>query len=138
MRQLSEDLRVMLPGVRVLFGFLLILPFTSSLLASSAWDRAFYFIAFLSAAGASAFLIAPGIHQRLHARDVRPERVLQNGNRLAVAGTVLLILSVVSVLLLITKLLYGTRWAIGVAVTGAFLFSWLWYGMLITSVYGDE
>ncbi len=39
---------------------------------------------------------------------------------------------------MITKLLYGAGWAVGVAVTGALLFAWLWYGMPITTVVRGE
>ena len=129
LRQLSEDLRVMLPGVQVLFGFLLILPFTSSLLQGSSWDRGFYFVAFLSAASSAAFFIAPSAQHRLRWRSDGEEQLLRTGNRLAVVGTVFLSVSVTAVLLLITKLLYGPAWAGGVAVAGAASFLWLWYGL---------
>ncbi len=129
MRQLSEDLRVMLPGVQVLFGFLLILPVTSSFLERSAWDRGFYFVAFVAAAIAIAFLIAPSAQHRLRWRENGEEQLLETGNRLALVGTLFLSVSVTAVLLLVTKLLYGPVWGACVAVAGATLFGWLWYGL---------
>lgn len=129
LRQLSEDLRVMLPGVQVLFGFLLILPFTSSLPERSAWDRALYFIAFVSAATAVAFFIAPSAQHRLRWRENAEEQLLETGNRLALIGTLFLSISVTAVLLLITKLLYGPISGIGAATGGATSFFWLWYGL---------
>ncbi len=129
LRQLSEDLRVMLPGVQVLFGFLLILPFTSSLPQRSAWDRAFYFTAFVTAAVAVAFFIAPSAQHRLRWRENGEEQLLETGNRLALYGTAFLSISVTAVLLLITKLLYGPLWGACVAAAGATSFVWLWYGL---------
>ncbi len=129
LRQLSEDLRVMLPGVQVLFGFLLILPFTSSLAERSRWDRAIYFIAFLSAASAGVFFIAPSAHHRLRWREHSEEQVLRSGNRLAVVGTAFLSVSITAVLLLITKLLYGPVWGASVGVAAGASFAWLWYGL---------
>ncbi len=129
LRQLSEDLRVMLPGAQVLFGFLLILPFTSSLPEQSAWDRSFYFVAFVSAATAIAFFIAPSAEHRLRWRENGEEELLETGNRLALVGTLFLSISVTAVLLLITKLLYGAVWGACVAVGGATTFAVLWYGL---------
>ncbi len=119
----------MLPGVQVLFGFLLILPFTSSLLQRSARDRAIYFIAFVSAAIAVAFFIAPTAQHRLRWRENGEEQLLETGNRLALVGTLFLSVSVTAVLLLITKVLYGPVWGGCVAVGGATSFVWLWYGL---------
>jgi hypothetical protein len=47
-----------LPGVTVLFGFLLAVPFNVAFNTATALQRNVYFVAFLSSAPTSAFLIS--------------------------------------------------------------------------------
>src|SRR4051812_38856828 len=87
---LLNELRVLLPGVQVLFAFLLTVPFSQRFGQLSRVDRAVYFAALLLAAGSSVLLIAPSIHARLSWRDQDSEWLLRLSNPLAVAGSALL------------------------------------------------
>ena len=127
--ELLNELRVALPGIQVLFAFLLIVPF------SNGWDdvtelqRYVYFTAFLCAAAASALLIAPTAYHRLRWREGDKEHMLVTANRLAIAGTVFLAAGMTATVLLITDVLFSSAWA-GLAaglVGGGFV--WLWYGL---------
>lgn len=66
--ELLNELRVALPGVQVLFAFLLIVPFSNGWDSVTEVQRYVYFVAFLCAAAASAFLIAPRAVARSRAR----------------------------------------------------------------------
>lgn len=67
--ELLSEVRVAIPGVGILFAFLLTLPFTDRFVELTAGQRRVYFAAFLAAAGAIALLISPSAYHRLHFRD---------------------------------------------------------------------
>jgi hypothetical protein len=105
--ELLNELRVALPGVQVLFAFLLTLPFTNRFSALTTFDRAIYFGALLLCALASAFLIAPSAHHRLRFREGSKEELLQLANRMAISGLVCLALAIATSVSVIADFLYG-------------------------------
>ena len=82
-RNLSElmaELRVALPGVQVLFAFLLVVPFSQRFDTVSHFERRLYFATLLCTLLASILLIAPTLIHRLEFRrggkaDVKPSTV---------------------------------------------------------------
>jgi hypothetical protein len=105
--ELLNELRVALPGVQVLFAFLLIVPFSQRFDVLSAGDRRVYFAAVLGSAAASAFFIAPSAHHRLRFRSGSKERMLKVANGLAVAGMVALAFSMGCVVYVISAVLHS-------------------------------
>lgn len=131
-RELSEllqELRVALPGVQVLFAFLLTVPFSQGFARIGALQRALYFAAVLATAAATVLFIAPTAYHRLRWRDRDKERMLQSSNRMAVAGTVFLAVSITSAVWVVTSMLFGGMAAVLVAVAVAGLVAWLWYAL---------
>src|SRR5262245_59761885 len=86
------ELRVTLPGVQLLFGFLLTVPFTERLAQLGRIEQAVYFGCFLCTTAASALLMSPAVYHRLHWRRdvVDKEQMLGTCNRFAIAGVALL------------------------------------------------
>src|SRR5437660_8272829 len=84
--ELLNELRVGLPGVQVLFAFLLTVPFTQRYTRLDGIQRDIYFLAVVSTAMATAFLIAPSSYHRLRWRQHDKVHMLETGNRLAIAG----------------------------------------------------
>jgi amino acid transporter len=125
--ELLTELRVALPGVQVLFAFLLTVPFTSRFSQLSRVNRDAYFIAFVASAVASALLIAPSAYHRLRWRQGDKERMLRVSNELAIAGIAFLAIGIIAVVYLITALLYGTIAAACVAAILAVTIGWLWW-----------
>ena len=80
-----------LPGVQVLFAFLLTVPFTQRYTRLDGIQRDIYFLAVVSTAMATAFLIAPSSYHRLRWRQHDKVHMLETGNRLAIAGIAFLI-----------------------------------------------
>ena len=136
--ELLNELRVALPGVQVLFAFLLIVPF------SNGWDkvtdvqRYVYFVAFLCAAVSSAFLIAPSTYHRLRWREGDKEHMLVTANRLAIAGSVFLAAGMTATVFLITDVLFDNAWAAVVAAGVGGTFVWLWFGLALLREAGDR
>ena len=92
-RSLMEGLRTTLPGVQVLFAFLLVLPLQASFGEIRDVERIAYYVSFFGSAMASVLLIAPSAHQRLRAPvngvERRSERHLQIAVSLTIAGTII-------------------------------------------------
>lgn len=127
MNDLLQELRVILPGVQVLFAFLLVVVFSGPFAEITTLQRAVYFAALMCTTLAAAFLIAPTIqHRILWRQGVRPER-LRIANALAIAGTAFLALGMVCVTFLITDIVYGTLPALAVVVVVLSVFTGLWY-----------
>jgi amino acid transporter len=127
--ELLNGLRVVLPGIQVLFAFLLTVPFTQRFDRITTDQRSVYFAAFLCAAMASLFLIAPSAYHRLRWRQRDKERLLRTANTFAIAGLAFLALAVTATVFLVTDLLFGLLWTS--ITTGGFagMLGWLWWGL---------
>src|SRR5918994_888327 len=73
--ELLNELRVALPGVQVLFAFLLILPFSNGFPKLGQLDRDIFFVAFIATAVSTVLLIAPSSYHRLRWRQHDKERM---------------------------------------------------------------
>jgi hypothetical protein len=129
LNELLTELRVALPGVQVLFAFLLVVPFNQRFPATSGFQRALYFGTLLLTAASAVCLIAPSFHHRIRFRQQVKEQVVLIGNGLAIAGLSLLAVAMTCVVLLITDFLYGGLVAAVTTVVLAALFGVIWYGL---------
>jgi uncharacterized protein DUF6328 len=129
--ELLNELRVALPGVQVLFAFLLAVPFATGWRRVTNFQRDVFFVAFLCTTAATILLIAPSTYHRLRWREHDKEHMLVTANRLTIAGSVFLALAMISVVLLITDLLFSLGWAIVATAVVAFGFGWFWYGLAL-------
>jgi Kef-type K+ transport system membrane component KefB len=140
-RELIEflnEVRVALPGVQVLFAFLLIVPFSNGYANMTELQKDVYFITFLCTAAASAFLIAPSAQHRLRWREHDKERLLIVANRQAIAGSVLLALAMSGATFLVTDVLFEVKSAAIVTGFVAALFMWLWFGWPLVREARDQ
>jgi uncharacterized protein DUF6328 len=129
--ELLNELRVVLPGVQVLFAFLLAVPFANGWKRVTDFQRDVFFVAFICTAAATILLIAPSTYHRLRWREHDKEHMLETANRLTIAGSVFLALAMISVVLLITDLLFSFWWAIVATALFAVGFGWFWYGLAL-------
>ncbi|HMU25903.1 MAG TPA: DUF6328 family protein [Solirubrobacterales bacterium] len=117
--ELLQELRIALPGVQVLFAFLLAVPFQQRFGDVTDFQQSVYF-ATLMLTGASTFLlIAPTAFHRVTFRQQQKERLVRLANRLAIAGLGCLGLAVIGAVTLVTDFLYGA--APTALAAGAFL-----------------
>src|ERR1700712_4752519 len=127
--ELLNELRVVMPGVQVLFGFLLTVPFQQRFASIDGFQRIVYFCTLLLTAASAAFLMGPSAFHRLTFREGQKPYLIALGTRQTIVGMALLALAMNGVLLLLTDVLFHTLTvAIVVAATSA-LFSWLWFGL---------
>jgi len=130
-RAILEGLRTTLPGVQVLFAFLLTLPLQSAFAEIRDLERYAYYVAFFGSAMASVLLIAPSAHQRLRAPITgvgrRSRRHLQITVNLTIAGTVIFAIALAAAVFLISTLVLpkdSQALAATGAVTALILWSW--------------
>ena len=127
--ELLNELRVALPGVQVLFAFLLAIPFANGFPKLSELDRDVYFAALVATMLSTALLITPSAYHRFLFRQHDKEQLLETSNRLTIAGLGLLAVAMTCSLFVITDFLFG--WVMTGAVTAvtAVVFGFFWYAL---------
>ena len=127
--ELLNELRVVLPGVQVLFAFLLTVPFTNQFSRITNGQRQIFFATFLLTAAATALLIAPSAYHRLRWRQHDKAQMLVTANRLSIGGMVFLTLALVSATFLVTDLIFHATATALLTAAVAGLFLWFWWGL---------
>ena len=124
--ELLNELRVALPGVQVLFAFLLTVPFSQRFGTFGSDDRRSYFLAVLLTALSAAFLIAPSAHHRMRFRDRAKAAIVKIGTACTIIGLAFLAGAVGMSLYVVTKVLYDSDLAAIIAglVTGGTAVLW--------------
>ena len=125
--ELLNELRVALPGVQVLFAFLLVVPFQQRFTTVTEFQKTLYFVALLCSAAATILLIAPSANHRILFRAREKPALLKRSNVMTIAGLGFLAAAVVAVVMLITDYLYGTETTVVVTAIVALGFAVLWY-----------
>ena len=125
--ELLNELRVALPGVQVLFGFLLTVPFAQGWERVTDTERLVFFLTFLSTAIATALLIAPSAQHRILWRARDKEALLRRANTLALGGTVFLALAVTGAVWVVTDVIYDQAPTALITAAVAGLFAWVWF-----------
>jgi len=138
--ELLQELRVALPGVQVLFAFLLAVPFQQNFEKVSEFEKKIYFATLLLTAVSAVLLIAPTAYHRLTFRYQQKHRLVFISNRLSIAGLGVLALAMTCAILLITHLLFGTAETIivTVAMLGMFAVFWVVLPLKRRFKYRDE
>jgi hypothetical protein len=127
--ELLNELRVALPGVQVLFAFLLAVPFARGWKDVTGFQRDVFFVAFLSTTVSSALLIAPSSYHRLRWRVEDKGRIVRISNRLTIAGMFWLLVSIAAVVLLVTDFIFNRTTAIATTAAIVAVFAVFWYGL---------
>jgi len=127
--ELLNELRVALPGVQVLFAFLLAVPFSQRFGQVTDLQKDAYMAALLCTMAGSVFLIAPAAHHRIRFRDPDKESILKLANIFAIVGIVFLAFGMTAVVFLVTDLLFKD--VVTAVVTGAAagLFAVVWFAL---------
>ena len=106
-RELLEELRTIIPGVQVLFAFLLTVPFSSRFEEVDQLGRRVFAASLLATALASVAFITPAAYHRVAHRHDRASR-LNLGIRLTILGMALLALSVTLALFVVVRFVFDS------------------------------
>jgi hypothetical protein len=118
MIELLNELRVALPGVQILFAFLLTVPFAQGFQRTTPFQRDIFYFTLIATAASTICLIAPTATHRLRFHKGDRAYVIESANRLLIAGLCFLAVAIMGAVVLISDFVFG-----GVAV-------WLWPGAL--------
>jgi uncharacterized protein involved in cysteine biosynthesis len=127
--ELLGELRVALPGVQVLFAFLLTVPFQQRFSTASTFEKDIYFVTLCSTAVASILLIAPSAYHRIEFRLQDKEHIVDVANRFAIVGFAFLGLGMTGAILLVTNFLFSTVTAIIATSIAGSLVAMAWYAL---------
>jgi hypothetical protein len=128
-QELLNELRVALPGVQVLFAFLLAVPFQQRFAEIDTFQRTTYFVTLLLAAASTVCLIAPSAYHRVLFHQGEKPHIIEMGNRFAIAGLVFLALAMNSAIVLVTDVIYTKDTVFLIAALTTSLFIWTWFGL---------
>ena len=129
--ELLNELRVALPGVQVLFAFLLAVPFSSGFAKVTEPQKDAFLVALLTTAISAALLITPSSFHRIQWRQKDKERLLVISNGLAIAGLGFLAISMTAAVFTITDYVVGGQFAVWSTIATGLLFALLWYALPI-------
>ena len=127
MLELLNELRVALPGVQILFAFLLTVPFAQSFEHVTSTQRTLFYLTLLATAVSAICLIAPSATHRLRFHQRDRAFVIESANKYLIAGLAFLGIAIVLAIALITDLLYDhwITWAAPAAI--AVLVAGFWF-----------
>ena len=129
-RELNEllgELRIALPGVQMLFAFLLTVPFYARFDSLAGPSRRAFFLAFVFTTIGAVFMIAPSANHRLSFRAQDKERLLLRANRFAIVGVSCLAIAMTGVMYFISGTVLGQDYAPYSAGATATLIAATWY-----------
>jgi hypothetical protein len=127
--ELLNELRVAMPGVQVLFGFLLTVPFQQRFSQTTAAERTIYVVTLCAAALAIALLIGPSALHRVTFRARQKDFVIQFGTWEFLAGIFSLAVAMCGAVALVISFLYNGATAIAIVAGLAVLYLVLWFGI---------
>ena len=136
--ELLNELRVALPGVQVLFAFLLIVPFSNRFENITALQRDVYFAGFLATTVASVLLMTPSAYHRLRWRQRDKEHMLVFSNRVAIAGLIFLAIAITLVVFVVADVLFQARAAGLTAGLAAALLAIFWFVLPLKRAASDD
>jgi hypothetical protein len=134
-RELSEllhELRILLPGVQLVFAFLLTAPFSSAFDELTRSEHVAYIVAFAASAVASVLLITPVAHHRARFRQGDKEALVRRGNSLALVAIAMLGVALAATTYVVFSFVVAP-WAGALAATTlAAIEVWLWVGRVVS------
>jgi Family of unknown function (DUF6328) len=129
LQEMLGELRVALPGVQVLFAFLLVVPFNQRFADVTQFQKSVFFATLLCTAASTVCLIAPTAHHRLEFRQQHKDAIVRTGNRIVVLGLLLLAIAMTGAVMFVTDFLYASTTTIVVAVAAGAAFLLLWFAI---------
>jgi len=137
--ELLQELRVALPGVQVLFAFLLAVPFQQGFTDITSFQKDVYFATLLLTAISAALLISPSAYHRLTFRMQQKDHLLVLANRFAIAGLAALALAMSLAVILVTDVLFSTEATVITGASAIAMFAFFWFALpLKRRISSDE
>jgi hypothetical protein len=127
--ELLQELRVALPGVQVLFAFLLAVPFQQNFEKITPFQKGAYFGTLICTAISAVMLISPTAYHRLTFRYQQKRRLVFYANRFSIIGLGFLALAMTGAIMLITDVLFGTAATVAMTTATVLVFGFFWFAL---------
>lgn len=127
--ELLQELRVALPGVQVLFAFLLAVPFQQGFEKITSFQKDVYFGTLICTAIAAVMLISPSAYHRVTFRYQQKRKLIFYANQFSVVGLIFLALAMTGAIMLITDVLFGQTATIVVTSLAVLAFGFFWFAL---------
>lgn len=127
--ELLQELRVALPGVQVLFAFLLAVPFQQNFTKITPFQERVYFVTLLLTAVSAILLISPSAYHRMTFRMQQKDDLIFLANKLAIVGLGCLALAMTGAIMLITDVLFGFPATLVTSAAALAFFALFWYAL---------
>jgi hypothetical protein len=125
--ELVEEHRLAMPGIQVLFGFLLILPFQNRFADLTTNQKYVFFASLLCATVAILLLITPTASHRIRWRQQDKEALMRMATKTAIAATVFIAAAMTGSVYLVTDFVFGSPATALVTAPLAAAFILFWY-----------
>jgi hypothetical protein len=136
--ELMQGLRIAIPGVQMLFAFLLAVPFAPGFDRATEFQRDLYLVTLVAAAVSLVCFVAPAVQHRLLFRRQAKDLLLHRANAYSIGGALSLAVAILSALLLICDYLFSRGTALIVSISVGVLLIWVWLVQpLITRLQRD-
>ena len=127
MLELLNELRIALPGVQILFAFLLTVPFAQGFQRVTDTQRTLFYAALLATAASTICLIAPSATHRLRFHQSDRVYVIETANKYTIAGLFFLGVAIVLAIAMVTDFIYD-HWIVYAAPAAvALLLALFWF-----------
>src|SRR5690242_21302710 len=127
--ELLQELRVALPGVQVLFAFLLAVPFQQGFEKITPFQKGAYFGTLICTAISAVMLISPTAYHRLTFRYQQKRQLVFYANQFSIIGLIFLALAMTGAIVLITNYLFGATATVVMAVATVLVFGFFWFAL---------
>lgn len=129
LNEMLQELRVALPGVQVLFAFLLAVPFAQGWEHITGFQKGAYFGTLICTAISAVMLMAPTAYHRLTFRYQQKRQLVFYSNRFSIIGLTFLALAMTGAIMLITDYLFGSTATILMTVATVLVFGLFWFAL---------
>jgi hypothetical protein len=136
--ELLNELRLATPGVQLVFGFLLIVPFNERFADTTDFQRGLYVLSLVLTAVATILLIGASVQHRLLFRRHFEKRMLPVANRISLVGLTCLGLGMISALLFVTHFVFGAVAATVIGTLVGLLMVSVWYALPLVRARAAE
>lgn len=129
LNEMLQELRVALPGVQVLFAFLLAVPFAQGWEQITGFQKGAYFGTLICTAISAVMLISPTAYHRLTFRYQQKRKLVFYSNRFSIIGLTFLALAMTGAIMLVTDFLFGTTATIVTTLATVLVFGVFWFAL---------
>jgi hypothetical protein len=125
--QLLQETRVVMPGVQVLFAFLLAVVFQQGFARTTEFQKDIFLATILASTGAAVCFIAPAAWHRILFEQQDKRYIITVANRFVICGVGFLALAMTLALILVCDVVFVTTTAAVVGAVAGLAFAWFWF-----------